>query len=164
MRLQVSGFRCQGKRERADAFTLIELLMVIVVIGILFGMVTSAVMHSQKVARKRKAESDCRTIAAGITFYRQHYGVWPLDNDLGDDRYRAFSNDNHLVMTCLRTNLAGKAFLREGDYRFDSITNIVSPWNDPYVITINAKNHAVEHPVGGEVPADSVRVILESLQ
>lgn len=149
------------RRERQHAFTLIELLMVIVIIGILFGLVTSAVMHAQRGARRQKARSDWRTIAAGIQFYRQQFGSWPLeDEDLQFmmERFRVYSNDNHRVITCLRTNSMGRRFLTEGDYTFDGQTNIATPWGEPYVIAINARNHATNHSVAGVIPADSVRV------
>jgi len=149
------------KNERPGGFTLIELLMVIVVIGILFGMVTSAVMHAQRGARRQKARADHRTIAAGIQFYKQQYGHWPLDDEdlqLTLNRFRVFSNDNHRVITCLRTNSLGRTFLNEGDYVYDDQTNIATPWGEAYLISINAKNSATNHSVTGVIPADSVRV------
>ena len=138
--------------------------MVIVVIGILFSLVTSAAMHARRGAKRQKARSDWRTIAGGIQLYRQQYGLWPREDLLGDENYRAFSNDNHHIITCLRTNPLGMTFLNEGDYEYDADTNIVSPWREPYVITINANNYAIDHDVGGNVPANSVRATSETMQ
>ncbi len=59
------------------AFTIVELMMVVGIIGILLGIVTTAASGSIKQARKIKSEACCRILEEGFkTYYAQH-GEWP---------------------------------------------------------------------------------------
>lgn len=68
-------------------FTLIELAVVIAVIGVLLGIVTTVASSSIRQGRVRKAESLCRLVEAGLATYYAQKGVWPgrigqqIDND-----------------------------------------------------------------------------------
>ena len=58
-------------------FTIIELVMVIAILGILLGIVTTAASNSIKQARSRKAEACCRVVQAGFETYYAQKGHWP---------------------------------------------------------------------------------------
>ena len=68
-------------------FTIIELVMVIAILGILLGIVTTAASNSIKQARKRKADACCKIVQAGLETYYSQHGYWPggiedkLEND-----------------------------------------------------------------------------------
>lgn len=70
------------------AFTLIELLIVIAIIGILMGLLFPAVNSAIDAARKAQAKNDVVQIATAITAYETEYGRLPLptktsvDNEL----------------------------------------------------------------------------------
>jgi prepilin-type N-terminal cleavage/methylation domain-containing protein len=70
------------------AFTLIELLIVIAIIGILMSLLFPAVNSAIDAARKAQAKNDVVQIATAITAYETEYGRLPLptkttvDNDL----------------------------------------------------------------------------------
>ena len=69
-------------------FTIIELVMVVAIMGILLGIVTTAAASSIKQARDRKADACCRVVQAGFeTFYSQK-GYWPggIDSKLKGDK------------------------------------------------------------------------------
>ena len=58
-------------------FTIIELLVVLAIIGILLGIVTTAAASSIKQARARKADACCTIVKQALaTFYAQE-GRWP---------------------------------------------------------------------------------------
>ncbi len=59
------------------AFTIVELLMVIGVIGILMGIVTSAAMGSLKTSRVQKADALCRIVEQGLATYYAQNDKWP---------------------------------------------------------------------------------------
>jgi len=72
-------------------FTIVELLMVIGIISILMGIITTAVSSSIKSSREQKATSLCALVQAGLATYREQKGDWPAtfsaqrSNDEGVD-------------------------------------------------------------------------------
>lgn len=58
-------------------FTLIEVLVTIMIIGILSTIVTFAVRQAQQSARDGKRKSDLETIAAGLELYRAECNRYP---------------------------------------------------------------------------------------
>ena len=59
------------------AFTIVELLMVIGVIIVLMGVVTTAAAQSIQAARGRKADALCNLVQAGMNAYYARYDEWP---------------------------------------------------------------------------------------
>ena len=59
------------------AFTLIELMAVVAIIGILLGIITSAAANSLKLARKQKASALCVCAKQGIETYHAQKEKWP---------------------------------------------------------------------------------------
>ncbi|MBM4144631.1 MAG: type II secretion system protein [Lentisphaerae bacterium] len=114
-----------GKRH--SAFTLIELLTVVVILGILFGLVTSAVMRARLSARRRKAATDCITLAAAARSHYHRFGEWPVPDPYDANGIRVYLNSNYKVMACLLSNELSRTHLSVGDYAFDAQTNVLSP-------------------------------------
>lgn len=61
------------------AFTIVELLMVIGIIGVLTGIVTTAASSAVKNSRSRKMEALCTMVEAGLNTYHAQEGRWPKD-------------------------------------------------------------------------------------
>ena len=59
-------------------FTIVELMMVIGVIAILMGIITTAASSSMKAARARKADILCSAVQAGLAVYYEQKGEWPV--------------------------------------------------------------------------------------
>jgi prepilin-type N-terminal cleavage/methylation domain-containing protein len=59
------------------AFTIIELMMVIAIVGVLLGIITTAAAGSIKQARERRASSCCAVVQQGLATYYAQYGKWP---------------------------------------------------------------------------------------
>lgn len=53
--------------------------MVVAILGILLGIVTTAASSSVKQARSRKADACCKVVQAGLETYYAQKGVWPGD-------------------------------------------------------------------------------------
>ena len=66
------------KLKTPSAFTLIELLIVIAIIGILMSLLFPAVNSAIDAARKAQAKNDAVQIATAITAYETEYGRLPL--------------------------------------------------------------------------------------
>ena len=67
-----------------SAFTLIEMLTVIAIIGILAGILLPAVRLAQRVARKRVASAGIRNLQIALDQYQLDFGAYPPDNNIGD--------------------------------------------------------------------------------
>lgn len=58
-------------------FTIVELLVVVAIIGILLGIITTAVTGSMKTARRRRADAMCKAFEQAIATYHVQEGKWP---------------------------------------------------------------------------------------
>lgn len=67
----------QKKRRRRNGFTLVELMVVIVIIGLLATIVAINVIPSGDKARVTKARADIATIEQGLELYRLQVGTYP---------------------------------------------------------------------------------------
>jgi general secretion pathway protein G len=68
----------QDRTPSAQAgFTLVEIMVVIVILGLLATLVARNVIGASDEARITKAQTDCATIAGGVTGYRAKHGRLP---------------------------------------------------------------------------------------
>jgi prepilin-type N-terminal cleavage/methylation domain-containing protein len=81
-----------------SAFTLIELLIVIAIIGILMSLLFPAVNTAIDAARKAQAKHDVVQIATAVIAYEAEYGRLPYTNsaaqDVGDHWLKALGGSN----------------------------------------------------------------------
>ena len=59
------------------AFTIVELMMVVGIIIVLMGVVTTAAAQSIRAARGRRADALCSLVQAGMNAYYARYDEWP---------------------------------------------------------------------------------------
>ena len=71
---------CRAARDERG-FTLVELMVVIVIIGLLATVVVINVLPAQDTARTRKAEADIATLEQGIEMYRLNRMNYPSSSD-----------------------------------------------------------------------------------
>ena len=62
---------------RRSAFTIVELLGVVLTLATLFALILPAVKLSIRTAQKRQAAADATALAQAVLRYRQTYGFWP---------------------------------------------------------------------------------------
>ena len=74
------------RRQRNDGFSMVELLAVILILWLLFGMVFVAKRAVRRSARSRQAATRCQILAQAIKEYRRDYGRWPGQVQGEDDR------------------------------------------------------------------------------
>ena len=75
------------KYRKAKSFTLVELLIVIVIIGILAGMMMLSTGGATDSATATKIVSDMRNLKAASVMYFLDYNTWPTQIDTSLDRY-----------------------------------------------------------------------------
>ena len=63
--------------KRKYGFTIVELLMVITVIGVLLGIVTTAATASMRSARERRASVMKTILEGGLAVYHRQHDEWP---------------------------------------------------------------------------------------
>lgn len=71
------------KKRTQAGFTMIELLIVIVIMGILSVVGLGTFTSSQLKARDSKRKSDLRTVGDALEVYYNDFGSYPLDNGSG---------------------------------------------------------------------------------
>jgi general secretion pathway protein G len=69
--------KIHGKRRREDGFTLVELMVVIVIIGVLATIVAINVIPSGDKARVTRAKADIQTIEGALDMYKLQNGAYP---------------------------------------------------------------------------------------
>ena len=79
-------------------FTIVELMMVVGIIGILMGIITTAAASSIKQARSRRASALCAAVEAGLSTYYAQNDRWPepLGSRIANGSLGTRSNDEGL--------------------------------------------------------------------
>lgn len=109
------------RREGAEGFTLVELMVVIVIVGLLATVVLINVLPSQDKAMVTKARADIATLSQAMEMYRLDNFTYPTDL-------------NALVAS-------DPARFRSGGY----IKSLPSdPWNRPYQLSVPGKAGAFD--------------------
>lgn len=65
------------KRQRQQGFSLLELMVVLVILGILASMIVPNVMDSQSEGERQKVVSDIVALENALDMYRLQNGVYP---------------------------------------------------------------------------------------
>jgi prepilin-type N-terminal cleavage/methylation domain-containing protein len=83
----------QSAIRNSTAFTLVELLTVIAIIGILAGMLMTGLPAAVKAAKKAKAKTEIAGIVTAIQAYDQDYSRFPVTTGVGSEQEAAGTND-----------------------------------------------------------------------
>ena len=66
--------------RKADAFTVIELLVVMSIITVLAGLVLATSGYVQEKSKRSRAEAEIAALSAALESYKADMGVYPSDN------------------------------------------------------------------------------------
>ena len=136
---------------RSRGFTLIELLTVIVIIGVLAGMISTAVMLAKKKSIQVARTAELTAIKSAIDSYRYEYQEWPCPEgqSMSPPASKTYKNDNRIVIhDWLMNSSEGRndrnvRFLNLGDYKQDASGNLVDYSGTPYEIIFDFSNDKV---------------------
>jgi len=93
------------ERKRHQAFTLIEMLIVISIISVLLGLLYGAIERAQKFSRRTLTFTELKSVDAAFKQYYAYYHMWPsnglvnaaLQLDSGDGKDHGFIIDESLA-------------------------------------------------------------------
>ena len=81
-RVRGSGFRVQGRRRRRPrAFTLVEVMIVVVIIGLMAGIITYATAGMLDKAKRKRAVADIVSLAGAVDLYYGDKGRYPTNQE-----------------------------------------------------------------------------------
>jgi prepilin-type N-terminal cleavage/methylation domain-containing protein len=127
-----------GHRRR-NAFTLVELLTVIAIIGILASMVMAGLAALKKTARKKQSEATIAALKTAIRGYHAEYGQWPGTNPAVGGTWSTNNYvviDDYLLSTGTK-NPRGRTF-------WETKGTVTNPYTrTPFTISINTTNNSV---------------------
>jgi len=108
----------------SHAFTLMEMLVVLAVIGLLMGLLFPALMRARESARITRARAEITTLQQAWQAYWNVYKEFPPFTEMGTDAVAELGGGN----------LHGIAFM-EFDVRHEN-EGFLDPWGNPYRITL----------------------------
>ena len=85
-------------------FTIIELVMVIAILGVLLGIVTTAASGAIRQARSQKASACCKVVQAAFETYYAQKGEWPggieskITGDKANSEGKQYRSDDDLYV------------------------------------------------------------------
>ena len=118
---QVSG---SGSVRAARAFTLIELLIVVSIIGVLAGLGFGAVQGALNSAKRAQARNDVNQVASAVKAYTLEYGRLPDEGEV----VSALTGNNPKKIVFLEPRMAAGTPPRNGL----SGTELLDPWGNAY--------------------------------
>ena len=100
---RLSRKRWIALKTKEGAFTLVELLVVISIIGMLAGLMSVAIPKAMESGKKAKAKGELTAIVAAVKAYKQEYGRWPGNNTTSDQPFEG-NNSKYLLAALGGTN------------------------------------------------------------
>ena len=111
---------CTNRPKFYKGFTLIEIMVVVVILGILAGLIVPRIMSRPEEARRTKAALQIRSIESALKLYKLDNGVYP-DTEQGLEA----------LIRNPETGITPKNW-REGGY-LESSKVPKDPWSNPFV-------------------------------
>ena len=117
---------------------MVELLAVIMILWLLFGMVFAAKRAVRRAARSRQAATRCQILAQAIKEYRRDYGKWPGQIQGEVDRlYGVELGSQTNVLAQLTNSPRQEVYVKFGADELSELGECLDPWGRPYLIALD---------------------------
>jgi prepilin-type N-terminal cleavage/methylation domain-containing protein len=116
--------------SRNKAFTLIELLAVIAIIGILAGIIFTGAEKAIEKAKVSKTRSAIHSLEVALTSFERDMGSF--DVDVGTETFPTGSLDNEQERIRLVRILSGREIASDGKFKISLDIREDPRWNGPY--------------------------------
>jgi type II secretory pathway pseudopilin PulG len=150
------------KRQYGKAgFSMVELLAVILILWMLFGMVFAAKRAVRQAAWNRQAASRCQILSQAIKEYRRDYGKWPGQTQGEVDRLYGFDPGSQTnVLAALTNTPRGEMYVEFAADEISELGECLDPWGRPYLIALDEDGNGELDvtPAGLAVPRVEQRV------
>lgn len=81
------GGRCRQDGPAARAFTLVELIVVITIIGVIMSLLLSGVSAAREASRRAQCSNHMRQLGLGLHNYHSLYDRFPIGDDVQSGKY-----------------------------------------------------------------------------
>ncbi len=152
------------------AFTLIEMLVVIAIIGILAGILLPVIASSKAKAKIVQAKTEMKNLAVAISAFQAQYSIFPTsDTDARGGVDMTYTNGNSDIIRILldvdeagtvneghkrnpqKTVFLNGKMVQTGQPGIGKDYNFRDPWGTPYVITLDLNyDNACEDKIYGK--------------
>lgn len=115
--------------RRGQAFTLMELLAVVTIIGVLAALVIGVAGYAQRKAAISRAQAEIAELSRAIEAYRLDFGQYPTSTS----NRGSITDNNHQLYTQLVSQPGRYITFRPNQLRVTgTTTNILDPFGNPY--------------------------------
>jgi prepilin-type N-terminal cleavage/methylation domain-containing protein len=130
-----------------SAFTLVELLVVVSIIGLLVGLLAAGIPRAMDAGMKAKAKGESTAIVAAVKAYKQEYGRFP--GDVTQSNVTFTSNSSPSVQNLIKvlngdstTSLDGAQAANPKGIRFlegskGGTSGLPDPWGNQYIVVVD---------------------------
>jgi len=148
------------KRESNKGFTLVEMLVVIGIIGLLIGVLTTGFSYAQTLAWQSRSQELASNVATALSAYILKEGSWPdeilrSNGQVNNEVCKVLQEANRLDVTTVKTDANGVSVINQNSpERF----GLFSPWGQRII-----RKKPLMTASLGALPADAelVRHILQ---
>ena len=112
-----------GHQKFYSGFTLIEIMVVVIILGILAGLIVPRIMSRPEQARRTKAALQLRSIDSALKLYKLDNGVYP-----------STEQGLEALVKKPETGLIPKNWRKEGYLESSKVPK--DPWGNPFVFVI----------------------------
>jgi general secretion pathway protein G len=120
----------RGASPQRAAFTLLEVMAVVVLIAVLAGIVIGVGARASETARATRARAELAVLAAALESYKGVHGDFPRTDD-PTQLLRALLGQRDPVS---EATIAGRAFLDTARFTVSG-GRLMDPWDQPYAYT-----------------------------